>query len=466
MSDQDRPETSPDEVAARQAATLKVREAARNRVVGNGMKGAIPASVSFHLGQSKENPDEAVEAMPEDLFGRHLAVIGATGGGKSWTIARLVEESARFRSKVILFDASGEYYPLTHGVRHIYLGNDPSPTQNSKAVGVPYYHLRETDLMAIFRPTGPSQAPKLRMAMQSLKLARLVPHIAADGTIMKAHRQKQEFEEQSALFVRELENPYALFDIGCLVRQIQHECVDPFRSAVEPGIWGGTNTIELSNCTSLINRIADIISLPQLACIFNPNDLPSVFDEIHTFLRDPVSRVLRISLKYLPFDYSARETVANALGRHLLELAREEVFRKQPLLLIVDEAHQFLNRHFAAELKDAGNMDSFGLIAKEGRKYAFTTCLATQRPRDIPEDILSQMGTMLVHRLVNHYDLDVVEKAAGAIDRNLMGIIPQLKSGEALLVGVDFPIGRVIKIKAPDCPPDSKSANYQKLWRA
>jgi hypothetical protein len=421
--------------------------------------------INFSLGHIKNDQSVEVFATPEQLFGRHCGIIGTTGGGKSWTTAKLIEECAKVRSKVILFDATGEYETLSHGVRHMYIGNDPEPASGSMAVSVPYFHLRESDLATIFKPSGQSQAPKLRAAMRSLKLARLAPHLAVDGTIMKAHRNKVEFEEQSSIYVSELDGPYALFEIENLVRQIQHECVDPFRSAVEPLIWGGVNPIELANCNSLISRITDIISLPQLACIFNSGDLPSIFDEIHTFIKDPVSRVLRLSLKYLPFDYSAREIVVNALSRHLLELAREDVFRHLPIVVFIDEAHQFLNSVFEKELSDGSSINSMNLIAKEGRKYGLTLALATQRPRDIPENVLSQMGSLLVHRLINHFDLDVVEKAAGSLSRDLMNMVPTLKSGECLIVGVDFEEPRLVKITAPECPPFSRSADYQKLWK-
>ena len=419
----------------------------------------------FDLGVLKSDPSVAVKAAPEQLFGRHCGVIGSTGGGKSWTVAKLLEECAKVRSKVILIDATGEFHSLSHGVRHLYVGQDPEPSSGSMAVSVPYFHLRESDLVTIFQPSGSSQAPKLRSAMRSLKLARLAPHIAVDGTIMKAHRMKGEFEEQASVYNADLESPYALFEINHLVRQIQHECVDPFRSATEPMTWGGINSVELANCNSLVSRIQDIITLPQLACIFETGDTPSLFDEIHTFIKDPVSRILRISLKYVPFDYNAREIVANALARHLLELAREEVFRHLPLVVFADEAHQFLNQKFDDQLTSAASINSFGLIAKEGRKYGLTLCLATQRPRDIPEDVLSQMGSLLVHRLINQYDLEVVERAAGAMNREIMGMVPQLKSGETLLVGVDFETARIVKVTAPECPPQSNSSDYQKLWK-
>jgi uncharacterized protein len=116
---------------------------------------------------------------------------------------------------------------------------------------------------------------------------------------------------------------------------------------------------------------------------------------IRNFLASDES-VLRLSLRQLSFRESIREIVANAIGRHLLELGRQGAFVERPLVILVDEAHLFLNQqigdaHWTYEL------DAFELIAKEGRKYALTTGLATQRPRDIPEGVLSQIGTFIVH---------------------------------------------------------------------
>jgi hypothetical protein len=75
------------------------------------------------------------------------------------------------------------------------------------------------------------------------------------------------------------------------------------------------------------------------------------------------------------------------------------------------------------------------------------------------------MGSVLVHRLINHYDIEIVEKAAGAMSRDMIGLVPQLRSGEMLLLGVDFDAPRLVKVHAPECPPFSKSADYQKLWK-
>lgn len=84
-------------------------------------------------------------------------------------------------------------------------------------------------------------------------------------------------------------------------------------------------------------------------------------------------------------------------------------------------------------------------------------CIATQMPRDIPLGTLSQMGTFVVHRLINEQDKKAVENAASAAKRNSLSFLPILGEGEALLVGVDFPMPLTIKIDVPKRAPDSQT---------
>jgi hypothetical protein len=400
---------------------------------------------------------------PEMMFGRHCAVLGTTGGGKSWTLAKLIEETGKLRSKVILFDATGEFGTLQDGVHHLFIGQHPKPSQLMREVVVPYYELTERDLFAIFKPKGQSQAPKLRAAIKSLKLAQVCPELALDGTIMKANRSKKEFERAYRDHYTVVENQQASFDIHQLARQIEHECVRPNRSAMEPQFWGDVSAVDQAQCVSLINRVRDITQSSNLAPIFEPRGKPSLLRVIDAFMEDDTARVLCVSLQYLSFAHHAREIIANAVGRHLMRRAQEETFRRKPLLVVVDEAHQFLNKHIT---DDDGEypLDAFGLIAKEGRKYALSICMSTQRPRDIPEGILSQMGTMIVHRLINDKDRSVVESACGEMDKASLEALPTLGPGQAMILGSAFPMPLEIQIEAPNNPPNSTGPNYQKFW--
>lgn len=145
-------------------------------------------------------------------------------------------------------------------------------------------------------------------------------------------------------------------------------------------------------------------------------------------------------------------------------MARNGAFKSRPVVVIVDEAHNFLGRQIGAD--DAvARLDAFELIAKEGRKYGLNICLSTQRPRDITEGVLSQMGTLVVHRLTNDRDREVVERACGEVDRSASSFLPNLKPGEAAIIGADFPIPLTIQVFPPSAKPLSDGPNYQTNWK-
>jgi len=141
--------------------------------------------VTLRLGHVKNARDTNVDISPEKLFGRHCAILGATGGGKSYTLSKLVGEVKKHRSKVILLDATGEYRELDKGVEHWHLGDPYEFAPSSKQCSMPASSFQESDFIALFEPSAKSQAPKLRAAIRSLKLATLDPSLASDGIIIK-----------------------------------------------------------------------------------------------------------------------------------------------------------------------------------------------------------------------------------------------------------------------------------------
>jgi len=428
--------------------------------------GTTPEAQRINLARFPHARDTLVSLSPSQLLGRHCAVLGATGGGKSWTLALLVEEIARLGGKAILFDATGEFQTQVHpGITHVHLGgrkvdqNDPR-----RFLSFPYWELTESDLFVLLRPSPGVQAPKLKEALRSLKVAQLVPGLAANGMIRKTGTPRHPFEMACVQHGLALRRPGTYFDIEQLSNQIWEECVWPSGfNAAQAGNWGGANANEQSACATLMSRIESELASPNLECLFAPTGLEPLPGVVEAFLADPAQRVLRISLEFLSFEHNAREVVANAVGRYLLGLARQGRFMAMPVVTLLDEAHQFLDKSVGDEFSKT-DLDAFGLIAKEGRKYSLTCVLATQRPRDIPEDVLSQMGMFIVHRLINERDRNVVEKACGDLDASAAAFLPTLGQGEAMVVGVSSPMPLPVAINRPLRPPASRSADYENLW--
>jgi len=91
--------------------------------------------------------------------------------------------------------------------------------------------------------------------------------------------------------------------------------------------------------------------------------------------------------------------------------------------------------------------------------------LAIQGLRDITEGVLSQIGTMIVHRLANDRGREVVVRACGEIDRAASAFLPNLKPGEAAIIGNDFPVSLTVQISIPNAPSKSFGPDFQKSWQ-
>ena len=420
-------------------------------------------AIALPLGRSPLCPDTPLCFSPERIFGRHCAVVGTSGSGKSWSMARLIEESASHDSKIVLIDPSGEYRSLRNGVKHLHLGQSDLSIQDTDEAILPYYELTEADLVAILRPNNATQLTKLRAAVRSLKLLQFDPRLGVDGTLPKAHRNKAPYEVAFTEYRQEISRPENAFNIQSLPMQIGLECVDPIRSQTESSYWGGMNTTDHTACVPLIHRLEDLLQSNELSPIFNPVQGDSLLTAIERFLEDPTAAVLRISFEHLSTVSRVRETIANAIARHLLRIARSGRLVSSPLIFAVDEAHQVLSKD-TSSLADAYPLEAFNVIAREGRKYGLVLSLATQRPGDIPDDVLSQLGTFVVHRLVSDIDRRAIERASGGMSSELRERLPLLGPGEAFILGVEFPAPLRLLMEPPSAPPYSRGPDFQSSW--
>jgi hypothetical protein len=274
-------------------------------------------------------------------------------------------------------------------------------------------------------------------------------------------RPRKPYSEAVAAHAAVLEDSQAPFDLRRLAEQISHECVyETDRN--DENSYGDWATNELGYCNTLIARVRDLTATPEVMGVLDPDDAagtPSVLDEIDDWLQKGGKPVLRLSLSHLTFEHNMREIVVNTIGRHLLKHARQDEFRDQPLVVAIDEAHQFFGQGVADEFV-AASFDSFDLIAKEGRKYGLVICMATQRPGDLPPGVLSQAGTLVVHRLTERRDRERVEQAASDLTLAAARQLPALIPGEALIVGSDFAVPVPVQISRPRHPPKSEGPRF------
>lgn len=166
---------------------------------------------------------------------------------------------------------------------------------------------------------------------------------------------------------------------------------------------------------------------------------------------DPIGEMIALLDKgyHIILSFGRNETdldyllVTNLLTRRIRERweQRTNEFRSKgereprPLVIAVEEAHKLLNREMAAQT-------AFSTIAREMRKYYVTLLIIDQRPSQIYDEVMSQLGTRISGWLGD--DADIAAVLSGLAGRDaLRGMLSHLQPKEEVLVlgwGVKMPL--------------------------
>jgi len=135
------------------------------------------------IGTSPLAGDAQVCVDPNRLFGRHLAVLGNTGSGKSCSVAGLIrwslEQATESRTdglpnaRFIILDPNGEYSRAFGGDKAI----NPrifkvDPAQSETALQVPLWFWNSAEWCAFTQASARTQRPLLRRALREIKSGR------------------------------------------------------------------------------------------------------------------------------------------------------------------------------------------------------------------------------------------------------------------------------------------------------
>ena len=140
------------------------------------------------------------------------------------------------------------------------------------------------------------------------------------------------------------------------------------------------------------------------------------------------------------------------------------------LNIIIDEAHNILSKESFREAESWKDyrLETFEEIIKEGRKFGVFLTVASQRPHDISDTIISQLHNYFLHRLINNHDIKAVEKTIAYLDKLSVEYLSILPTGTCILAGllahvpVTVDIG---KIEPDTCEPDNKTVQLTDIWK-
>jgi len=121
--------------------------------------------------------------------------------------------------------------------------------------------------------------------------------------------------------------------------------------------------------------------------------------------------------------------------------------RHEPVLLVIDEAHNICPSHPTDPLA-AATTARLVQLANEGRKYGIWLLLCSQRPSRIHEAVLAQCDNLALMRMNSPGDLSQLEKVFGFAPAEMLRAAPGFKKGECLMAGTFAPAPAFVQIRA------------------
>lgn len=170
-------------------------------------------------------------------------------------------------------------------------------------------------------------------------------------------------------------------------------------------------------------------------------------------------------------NLAMRKVIPMIVCKHLYDAKkRTDPLGQRYLNLIIDEAHNILSTESARESEAWRDyrLETFEEIIKEGRKFGVFLTIASQRPHDISETIVSQLHNYFLHRLVNNLDVHAIEKAVAYLDRVSFESLPILPTGTCVLSGISAQVPVVVRIGQlpPESAPNSRTMSVTADWLA
>jgi DNA helicase HerA-like ATPase len=401
-------------------------------VTRSDLKQIYAADERAHVEIGTVYPTKDIRAslLVDSFLGKHFALLGSTGTGKSTSAALIMHKICDMSPEghIVMIDPHGEYSAAFKGHGELF---------NVDNLAMPYWLMNFEEHCEVFITSEGADRQRDADILAKCLLAARAKNRTAEGL--------NKLTVDSPI-------PYTLSDLTSGITS-------------EMGLLN--KATDTAPYMRLKSKIDELKSDPRYQFMFSGM---LIADTMASF----VSKIFRLPAKGKPIsivDVSGVPSdivsvVVAVLSRLVFDYAiwsRNEVQR--PILLVCEEAH----RYVPSDKTSSGQAVRKVLerIAKEGRKYGVSLGLITQRPSDLAEGVLSQCGTIIAMRLNNERDQHFVKSAMPEGARGFLDVIPALRNRECIVCGegVAIPIRVSFDDLERERRPASSDPMFSELWR-
>ena len=385
---------------------------------------------TFHLGYYAAYPEAVAWIDGNKFYQRHSCIVGNTGCGKSETVTKIVEETAKLPSaNIVIFDIHGEYSQLSY-VDSIKMGEVPFPI----------WMLGFAD-----------------MAANVLK-------VKEDSTVVMSALRKA-YYAQVGKYANE--NKPVYFDYGRMVDYVEsldNEQIETgiYASGDKKGLPKFVNGDYYGKLTRISNSMQLLICDKRYEFLFEDMDMgDSYIDYLVNRIMGGDKTVKSIDLSGIPHDISV--LIIGAITKLIYNI---QIMQKdaRPITLVCDEAHVYIPTDFQLSAAQRRMVEIFENIAKEGRKFGITLFVASQRPSELNKTIMAQCANYIVMKLNNENDKSMIKGMMPAGSADVIETTTMFSPGDCLVVGDACPIPLKIHVELARERPQSKTIDFWDEW--
>lgn len=442
-----------------------------------GKKGEGAIEIGKH--SSSENLSVYVDLHSFVL--RHSAILGSTGSGKSnTTVGVLKSILGDFQgSRIVLVDPHGEYSSAFPDANIFKINDDTNPLH------IPFWLMNFEELAYFLVGAKPTEeqrpeyrrlrdlvTEKKKLAFDKLKSGAVDRNkITADSPIpfnvrelwheifwwLNASFTATSVEQQSKTTACLVDNGNADNLVPPSFKEYAMGPAAPYKSKHFQEFYGYEK--------KLISRLKD----SRFDFMFNPGKYKDHSSEkdLHNLLGDWIGgdkRLTILDLSGVPFE--VLDITIGLITRFIYDSmfwGRKETYtgRNRPLLIAYEEAHTYLSK---SDL-NIYSKHAVERIFKEGRKFGVGAMVISQRPSEISDTVLAQVGTFVALRLTNSGDQSIVKASAPDNLISLIDLLPSLRIGEAIVIGESIKIPSRVRIKLNHPRPTSEDPVLVKRWK-
>ncbi|MCJ8191054.1 ATP-binding protein [Sphingomicrobium aestuariivivum] len=367
----------------------------------------------------------------DPMLGKHFAVLGSTGTGKSTSVSLILHRicDASPEGHIVMIDPHGEYSAAFKNHGEIF---------NVDNLQLPYWLMNFEEHCEVLLTSEDSERQRDEDILAKCLLEA---------------RSRNKMADQFGKVTVDSPIPYLLTDLNQIL-------VNEMGKLDRAG--------DATPYKRIKNKLDELRADPRFTFMFSGMMVSDTMGKfIAKMFRLPANGrpISIVDVSGVPSEVTS--TVVSVLARMVFDYAiwsRTETLR--PILLVCEEAHRYVPKE-----TDVGKGQAvrriLERIAKEGRKYGVSLGLITQRPSDLAEGVLSQCGTILSMRLNNERDQDMVRAAMPEGARGFLDAIPALRNREVIVCGegVNIPIRVSFDNLEAEKRPASSDPSFAEMWR-